>query len=163
MDGVLADFEGAFTQFFKRPGFGNQFVKISGEEWKRLKKEWPTFWSDLELLPNALTLWRGILKYKPILLTAPPDGWPDALVGKRIWAKRMLPKYGYQPGTAFIGVPAVDKQKYAKQRDGTPNILIDDQERNIDQWKAAGGLGFRYLDSGSAAAALQFVQKHMGE
>lgn len=163
IDGVLADFEGAFISHFKRKRFGGQFVHIDGPEWARLKREWPTFWSDLELLPNALTLWRGLLKYKPILLTAPPDGWPDAAVGKRIWAKRMLPKFGYQPGTAIIVVPAVEKQRYAKQADGTPNILIDDMERNITQWKSAGGLGFRYIDSGSADAALKFVQKHMGE
>jgi hypothetical protein len=36
------------------------------------------------------------------------------------------------------------KGKYAKQPDGTPNILIDDRGSNITEWEAAGGIGIKY-------------------
>lgn len=36
------------------------------------------------------------------------------------------------------------KGRYAKQPDGTPNILIDDRGSNITEWEAAGGIGIKY-------------------
>ena len=36
------------------------------------------------------------------------------------------------------------KEKYAKQPDGTPNILIDDRGNNITNWEAKGGIGIKY-------------------
>jgi hypothetical protein len=36
------------------------------------------------------------------------------------------------------------KGKYAKQPDGTPNILIDDRGSNITEWEASGGIGIKY-------------------
>ena len=37
-----------------------------------------------------------------------------------------------------------EKYKYAKQSDGTPNILIDDYKFNINKWREAGGIAIRY-------------------
>jgi hypothetical protein len=37
-----------------------------------------------------------------------------------------------------------DKTSYAKQADGTPNILIDDLGKNIQRWQSSGGLGIKY-------------------
>lgn len=37
-----------------------------------------------------------------------------------------------------------EKYKYAKQPDGTPNVLIDDYGVNITKWKAAGGIPIKY-------------------
>jgi hypothetical protein len=38
------------------------------------------------------------------------------------------------------------KEKYAQQPDGTPNILIDDWDSNIKLWEANGGIGILYKD-----------------
>ena len=46
-----------------------------------------------------------------------------------------------QPETIVI---APRKGKYAKQPDGTPNILIDDRGSNITEWEASGGIGIKY-------------------
>lgn len=162
MDGVLADFEGSFTEFFHRPSFGGAFVKIAGYEWARLEKGWPTFWADLELENYALDLWRVLLPYHPILLTAYPDSWPSAAVGKRIWAKRMLPKFGYQKGVPLIACKREQKRNYARQSDGTPNILIDDLDQNIAEWKSAGGVGFHYIPSANSPYRVEaFIEEHM--
>ena len=37
-----------------------------------------------------------------------------------------------------------NKVSYAKQPDGTPNILIDDRGKNIEGWNNAGGYGIKY-------------------
>jgi len=37
-----------------------------------------------------------------------------------------------------------EKWKFAKQIDGTPNVLIDDYTPNITKWQEAGGIGIKY-------------------
>lgn len=48
-----------------------------------------------------------------------------------------------------------EKQKYAVQPDGTPNILIDDYGVNIRNWRAAGGIGIKYQADENTLAQLQ--------
>jgi hypothetical protein len=57
---------------------------------------------------------------------------------KRVWIKNNL---NPQPVDVII---TPNKAKYAKQADGTPNILIDDRGSNISAWEAAGGIGIKY-------------------
>ena len=57
---------------------------------------------------------------------------------KRVWIKRELSP---QPKDVII---TGYKAKYAVQPDGTPNILIDDRGKNINEWKAKGGVGIKY-------------------
>jgi hypothetical protein len=47
-----------------------------------------------------------------------------------------------------------DKQKFAKTN-GVPNILIDDWGMNIDEWKAAGGIGIKHKSAAETIAALK--------
>ena len=37
-----------------------------------------------------------------------------------------------------------DKQKYAMTTDGKPNLLIDDYIKNVNEWKAKGGIGVHH-------------------
>lgn len=145
MDGVLADFDGGYRDFsgIKIRGF----MKIDHSMWKELQREWPTFWVDLDYESHALDLWRVISRYNPSLLTAIPDGWPSAGVGKTLWAKQNLPKFGYHPAQRVYAVKRSEKKNFAKQSDGTPNILIDDMEKNIAEWESAGGIGIHYIPS----------------
>ena len=39
-----------------------------------------------------------------------------------------------------------NKPQYATNKDGTPNILVDDFGKNVASWEAAGGIGFKYKD-----------------
>jgi hypothetical protein len=36
------------------------------------------------------------------------------------------------------------KGKYAKQQDGTPNILVDDRNSVLTEWEQSGGIGIKY-------------------
>ena len=46
----------------------------------------------------------------------------------------------------FHAVRRSEKRRFAKQRDGTANILIDDFAKNINEWQQAGGVGVVYQD-----------------
>ena len=46
------------------------------------------------------------------------------------------------------------KQKFAVTN-GVPNILIDDWSKNIDEWKAAGGIGIKHRNTAETIAALK--------
>lgn len=57
---------------------------------------------------------------------------------KRAWIRDNLP---VQPKEIRI---VARKGKYAKQPDGTPNILIDDRNTVITEWEQSGGIGIKY-------------------
>lgn len=150
MDGVLANFKSAAEDFFDididrdSAAFDRIWSGAQGSE--RLKKEWPTFWMDLDPMPHAAALWKVISPYHPSILTAIPQNWPSSATGKLVWCKRHLPKFGYHPQQTFHAVSRSQKQHYARQADGTPNILIDDFTKNIHEWERAGGIGILYTD-----------------
>jgi len=55
------------------------------------------------------------------------------------------------------GVKLTLAQAYLKKNYAAPNhILIDDRESNIDQWRAAGGIGILHT---SAAGTIQQLKK----
>ena len=47
------------------------------------------------------------------------------------------------------------KQAYAKNRDGQPNVLIDDHQKNIMEWEAKGGIGILHTNVGKSIAELK--------
>lgn len=59
-------------------------------------------------------------------------------VQKKRWIKEHL---NPQPNEIII---TPQKHKYAKNPDGTPNVLIDDRGSNITAWEAAGGIAIKY-------------------
>lgn len=150
MDGVLANFTKSAERYFHIDINRNpkQFNALwtSKDGWHQLMHEWPTFWMDLDPMPHAAALWRLISPYHPSILTAIPEGWPSSSTGKYVWCKRHLPKFGYHPKQEFHAVLRHQKEQFAKQSDGTPNILIDDFIKNIREWQAAGGIGIHYTD-----------------
>lgn len=155
LDGVLANFIAAAENFFQmdiatdNTAFNKMWDRSNG--WPHLMKQWPTFWMDLEPMPHALQLWKVIAPYHPSILTAFPSGWQSAATGKLIWCKRHLPKFGYHPDQKFHAVERSEKKKFALQLDGTPNILIDDYQKNINEWQRVGGIGILYVDSATSA------------
>ena len=154
MDGVVADFLTPTKEFFGiRPTDSKRDLDTllnQGKGFLRLQREWPTFWMDLPRMPHALDLWEVVRPYHPCILTALPESWPSAATGKYVWVKRHLSKFGYNPRQEFHAVLRSQKVKFAKQPDGTPNVLIDDFDKNINEWRSAGGIGILYVDSSSA-------------
>ena len=95
-------------------------------------------------MPDGKEYWDYIKKYNPKLLSSPSKE-NESRLGKRIWAKRKM------PGTKVILAYSYNKKNYA---DGN-SILIDDMKKNIDQWRAAGGIGILHTDAASTIAQLK--------
>ena len=117
------------------------------------------FFAGLKPMRDAMELlWPYInnSRYEVQLLSAPIHTWrgysPDEAAtimtaedGKRQWAEEYL----NPPPSEVIITPARFKQKCAKTME-TPNILIDDREKSIRDWNAAGGIGILHTIGDSA-------------
>jgi hypothetical protein len=133
LDGVLVDFDKGYKELTgklpKEAGDGPEF-------WEPIHKAGAAFWIKLKWMSDGKELWNYIEQYKPTLLSAPSQE-ESSKIGKRVWRKNTL------PDTKMILTPARFKQKYS----GENNILIDDREDNIQQWKDKGGIGILHTST----------------
>ena len=143
MDGVLVDFDGGYE---KLTGMTTREADKKGPEffWKPISKAGAKWWITLNWMPDGKQLWDYVKKYNPELLSA-PSREEASKMGKRIWVKREL------PGAKLILRSADKKQEFASPT----SILIDDREKNIEQWKAAGGIGILHTDATSTIKKLK--------
>ena len=138
MDGVLADFFGVWNKMM-----GVKHWKNIPDVNKALQKIKDTddFWINLPMTSNAKNLLNAIKQFKGKynILSAPLPGDPNSEPQKREWIKKHL---GMFPPAKII----IDHNKaaYAKQSDGTSNVLIDDFGENINKWQNAGGVGIQH-------------------
>jgi cytidyltransferase-like protein len=143
MDGVLVDFDGGYE---KLTGMTTRAADEKGPEffWKPISKAGAKWWITLNWMSDGKQLWDYVKKYNPELLSA-PSREEASRMGKRVWVKREL------PGVKLILRSADKKQEFA-----SPNsILIDDREKNIEQWKNAGGIGILHTDAASTIKKLK--------
>ena len=158
MDGVLADFFGEWAKLMQV----DHYSKIDDLDINvALQKIRDTeqFWLDLPLLPQAKDLLGLIKKVKGeyYICSTPLADDPKSEPHKREWIKKNLAFF--PPKGVYI---THNKPQYAKNKDGTPNILIDDFGKNVDAWDAAGGTGFKYKDHKFERTAKE-LQQHMNE
>jgi len=136
MDGVIVDFDGGVHKKYgiepeEHRTFDYDYNRMFGcseqEFWSSLDHD---FWVNLEFTAWAKQLLEVLEPYKPCLLTSPARGQASA---KQDWIQKNLPEY-FRQGRYLIGP---GKRYCAK-----PNaILIDDYDKNIEQFTKAGGWG----------------------
>ena len=143
MDGVLVDFDLGYQEL---TGITSQQADANGVEafWSPLSKAGAKFWITLKWMSDGKQLWSYIKKYNPILLSA-PSREESSRLGKRVWVKREL------PDVKLILKSASQKQQYASPT----SILIDDRQKNIDQWNAAGGIGILHTSAANTIKQLK--------
>ena len=143
MDGVLVDFDRGYQEL---TGMTTQQADAIGGDtfWEPLTKAGAKWWITLNWMSDGKQLWNYIKKYTPILLSAPSQQESSRL-GKRVWVKREL------PDVKLILRPASQKQQYASPT----SILIDDRQKNIDQWEAAGGIGILHTSTANTIEQLK--------
>jgi 5'(3')-deoxyribonucleotidase len=141
MDGVLADF---FSEWAKLAGIktGNYKDIPSANIDPTLDKMIGTdFFAQLPKFPTADKLIQMVINrfgsYK-ILSSPLRNDHENSKKHKIDWIGRKLK---IKPSETII---SSNKGSYATQPDGTPNILIDDLGRNIQNWMSNGGLGIKY-------------------
>lgn len=126
LDGVLVDFLRGKTML--GPMSGNQ-------AWNAIRLAGADYWANLPWTVDGKELWRNLLPFHPVILTAYPNfrATENELVsqGKTTWVYREL-------GV----IPMIICEKHHKCYYAAPkSILVDDDLDNIREWKAAGGIG----------------------
>jgi len=140
MDGVIADFFGAFAKKFGK----EHWKMIENKEKAITELQGTDFFNTIEKYPTTDKL----VGYVEVLAG---DNWgicSSPLRGDRdnsaYWKRRWLERHFMMPpikNLIFTG----QKEKFATCRlDGQPNILVDDKPSNIDRWISKGGIGIRY-------------------
>jgi len=141
MDGVLADF---FGEVAREHGV-NYWREIHRQEIaieQTAKK--PGFFLNLPPMPNAASFIRGVkhLASKFSILSSPlQSNVEQSSQEKSQWLQNHMKNI--QPQSVIFDH---EKFKFAKQANGTPNILIDDFDTNINLWISNGGIGILHVD-----------------
>lgn len=144
MDGVIADFFGGVEKMYgvkhwkeltsvKTGGDLKQEVidRITGSDFFSTLPKFPTTDSLIQLVKSATG---GRFS----ILTSPLIGdHENSAAQKKVWIAKNIE----QPDEVIV---SGRKEKYAKQKDGTANILIDDRPVNTERWEARGGFGILY-------------------
>ena len=144
MDMVLCDFIGGYQKLT-----GKDFAKTDKDErWEEIKAK-KDFWHTLPWMPGAQRMWKLINKYNANILSAYSSRDPNCRPGKKAW----LSKNARPTGKVHL-VERADKQRYATTN-GQPNILIDDYIKNINEWKAKGGIGIHHINPSNTISELK--------
>ena len=145
MDGVLADFD---KYVCETHGFGDK--KTWNDQWNKLPER---MFYELEKMPDADQLMEYTLNYSPQFLTAMPkrDKIRFARMDKFRWLKK---HWNIKPWDVNV-VYREEKLMYAVGDNYSPNILIDDNEKNIEEWNKQGGAGILHTSADSSILELQ--------
>ncbi len=147
-DGVIADFVGGacrvhskLNPFILAKNLGEfELIKIWGmteqQFWAPIDALGVAFWEGLEPTQEAAKLVDFVTatfgQDNVAVLTAPSED-PGCIPGKRAWMKKYFPKLERK----MIFANASNKRFLA----GPENWLVDDRDRNVDQFLADGGNG----------------------
>lgn len=142
-DGVLADFDRHFEDVFDAPPRDYEDKNGSTIFWRDIKRDAPTFYRDLPLMPDALELFDAVSPMRPVILTGcPRGGWAEPQ--KLAWAAEHF------PGIPMVVCMSRDKRNYCQPGD----VLIDDRPHYRDLWEGAGGMWITHTSAKSSIAAL---------
>ena len=157
MDGVLVDLIAGATKILGYD-FSKRYGYVSGrhELWDKLAED-KMFWAELPPMPDMKQLWGFISTFRPNILTAVPAVrlvWdPPAGIQKAMWCEKNL---GISRDRVYA-VQRKDKKHFAKSSDGRPNVLIDDHQNNIQEFKSAGGIAVHHTSASDTIAQLEKI------
>ncbi len=162
LDGVMSDLVAKWAELtgYSRDDIEHGYWtnrEMKKKIWKttnRALKQGVEIWYDLDLMPGAMTLWQflvrnaGTVGYEIEILTATGRMRQEEVADmKHRWVAKHL--------SSTVGVitvqDGVDKARYAEE----DAILIDDQQKNIDAWERAGGVGILHTDAESTINQLR--------
>jgi len=145
MDGVQADF---FDAWANLEGV-KSYKEISNPEEAivRLARSGPEkvyeFFKDLEPLQGGLKIIRWLHQHHiPFTVLSAPLRFEGkaSIKGKKEWLDK------YNPGTSGNAIFTSAKYKYATDKDGNPNVLVDDYGKYLNAWRDHGGIAIKHED-----------------
>ena len=142
MDGVLADFFAEYAVLAGLPrGSSYRDIPPAKADPTLNKMIGTDFFARLPKFSTADSLVQLVLSYvKQYSICSSPLRGDHENSGR--WKKAWISKH-LSPQPAEIVITGM-KEHYAKNADGSPNILIDDRGENISRWTARGGIGLKY-------------------
>ena len=163
MDGVIADFFGGVEKMFGVKHWKELTSKLTGGQLKQEVIDRITgsdFFANLPKFTTAdslIQLIKSATGGKFSILTSPLIGdHENSAAQKKVWISKNIEK----PDEVIV---SGRKEKWAKQKDGTPNILIDDRPVNIEKWEAKGGFGILYQANKDSIIKVQQELNRYGE
>lgn len=151
MDSVLSDFDSKFVSIADiKTKDGWSYSKKYGKErfWNIINTYGIKFWTEMPWMKDGKKLWSFLIMnfYKINILSAPSShDNGESRRGKIQWISKHL-----GPVTVIL---EDDKYKYA-----APNrILIDDMDKNIKPWIAAGGIGILHKSASDTISKIKKI------
>lgn len=139
LDGVLVDFRSKALETepnikFKPYDETKEQKGLWNKLWGTVARTGSSWWESMGWEKDGKILWQYIKPHNPFILSAaPPSIFEKTKKGKLAWIRKNL---GKEFADRAIIVKRAEKLKYA-----TPNaVLIDDEARNCDEFKKAGGI-----------------------
>ena len=138
---VYCDMDMVLCNFMKKADqITGGFVTADKEQrWKDISNT-KNFWAELEWMPGAKRIHQMIIKYDAHILSAYSGKDPSSKNGKMKWLSKNT---NFKRANIHL-VTRAQKQAFAKDSDGEPNVLIDDYIKNIKEWEAKGGIGIHH-------------------
>lgn len=140
LDGVMADFDGYFTQRFGVSPL--TFPANSPDMWKLINQE-KDFFYNIPAMSGAQQFYRDLIEaglYPNILTACPHSDYAGVADQKKRWVRNRLgdhllviPTYGSSTKPLFLQHPG--------------DVLIDDWDKNCKAWNEAGGYAIQYKGS----------------
>lgn len=149
MDQVLVNFLDGANKVLSMKGLRNFPDEEKESKWNALKSV-SKFWVNLDWMPDGRPLWKFIRVYDPIILSTPSRRMMTSRPEKVEWIRKNLGRV-----KEIHLVPRDQKQNYAVDKDGQPNLLIDDHIKNINEWVAKGGIGIRHINTMKTVSQLR--------
>jgi 5'(3')-deoxyribonucleotidase len=154
VDGVLIDFMAmgnAISKMNLKEGELDTLpIAVKDEFWRRIVEHvnrGNPFFSNMELLPDAMELWKYITRHKHFILTAAGDRVPRADIEKR----ESVRKHFGRNVRVEVVESAKDKARYAEPH----IILIDDRVKATDPFIKAGGMAILHTSAKDTIRQLQ--------
>ncbi len=154
LDGVMSDLRKKWSELIGEPFTQERYLvdrDFRNRVWRetnRALKRGEQVWYDLDLMPDAMTLWRFLEPHDVEVLTATGRSHMDKIRDmKHRWVAEKLGSH-IKVNTTRDGV---EKAQFA----GDNKILIDDQQKNIDAWEREGGIGVFHTDADSTIKVLR--------
>ena len=139
---VYCDMDMVLCNFMKKADevSGGSFVTADKvQRWKDISNT-KNFWAELEWMPAAKRIHQMIIKYDAHILSAFSAKDPSSKNGKMKWLSKNT---DFKRGNIHL-VSRAQKQAFAKNAEGEPNVLIDDYIKNIKEWEVKGGIGIHH-------------------
>lgn len=153
MDGVLTDFQKKMSEIIGEPHDESRYdadPQYRKRMWKAFadyQKQGGEVWYELDFLPDANQLLKFIQRHQPEILSAAGASKHKGKDQKERWVRENIPF----PIKTNIVPSAADKRQFA----GPKHILIDDKEKALGPWRAAGGIGILHTSAVSTIKQLQ--------